>query len=234
MAQTLSQARIDAVFSYAGRTAHPMSQPLPLRVGGFGGEAGLIRYLKEEQITHVIDATHPFAARMSQHAFEACTTCGVPLIRLERPAWVAQPEDSWRQFDRLEDIPVALPQAPARVFLAIGRQQLPLFATRPEHHYLLRLVDAPEGPLPLPNTTIVLARGPFDIAQDTDLLRSYQITHVVAKNSGGAGAAAKLSAARALGIPVWMAARPTLPGNCCAETPKGVMRWLGHSADLGV
>lgn len=234
LAGALAKAEIDAVYSYAGRTQAPAAQPLPTRVGGFGGVDGLCRYLSAESFTHVVDATHPFAAGMSRNAHAASQLRGLPLIRLERPAWQAADGDLWQEFGAIDDIPAALPETPARVFLAIGKQQINLFAAQPQHHYVLRLVDPPEGILPLPDTSVVLARGPFDLEGDLALLREHRMTHVVAKNSGGIGARAKLDAARDLGLPVLMAARPTLPGDCITGDIADVMAWLGHNADRGV
>lgn len=231
MAVRLNDAAIDTVFSYAGRTRAPVAQPLPTRIGGFGGVAGLRDYLRSERITHVIDATHPFAAGMSGNAFAACVT--VPLIRLERAAWVPQAGDNWTIVDRIEDMPQALPRTPGRVFLAIGKQQIGLFAAMPQHHYILRLVDAPAAPLPLPKTTVLIARGPFSATDDTALMIAHGVTHVLAKNAGGAAAVAKLHAARALQLPVIMAARPALHGET-RDTVEGVMDWLAHQALRGV
>jgi precorrin-6A/cobalt-precorrin-6A reductase len=233
MADALARAGIDAVFSYAGRTHSPIAQPLQTRVGGFGGVEGLVAYLQMHRITHIIDATHPFAAGMSGNAFAAQRRTGLPLIRLERPAWMPQTGDNWTLVAQVEDLPDALPDAPARVFLAIGKQQIGLFTAKPQHHYLLRLVDAPTNPLPLPDCRVLLARGPFDLEGDLALMRKHRITHVVAKNAGGAGAQAKLEAARALGLPVIMAARPDLLGDVIAASAADVMAWLGH-ADRGV
>ena len=234
MAALLAGAGIDAIYSYAGRTKAPVAQPLPTRVGGFGGVVGLARYLSAAKITHVIDATHPFAAGMSTNAFEVCRDAGIALIRLEREPWAAGPGDRWTLVPRIEDIPTALPDTPARVFLAIGKQQIGLFATKPQHHYLLRLVDVPDAPLPLPDTTILLARGPFTTQGDTAVMQKHAITHVVAKNAGGTAARAKLDAARALGLPVIMANRPSLPGDITAKDGDDVMAWLHHGADRGV
>ena len=234
MAGALAGAGINAVFSYAGRTSAPLAQPLPTRVGGFGGVAGLHSFLDREGISHVIDATHPFAAGMSRNAFAACRAAAVPLVRLERAAWVPDAPDNWILLPRLEDIPDALPDAPSRVFLAIGKQHIDLFRVKPQHHYLLRLVDPPQAALPLLNATVVIARGPFDVAGDSALMAAHGITHIVAKNSGGAGARAKLDAARARGLPVLMAERPVLPGDSIAQDVPQVMRWLGHDADRGV
>ena len=228
MAQVLSTAGLEAVFSYAGRTKAPMLQPLPTRIGGFGGVEGLITYLREQRISHIIDATHPFAAGMSRNAFEASQTTGLPLVRLERPAWVAEEGDKWQSFPSVGAIPAALPDAATRVFLAIGKQHIGLFAAKSQHHYLLRLVDAPDAPLPLPNAKVVVARGPFDAAQDRAMMEAHDISHVVAKNGGGVGARAKLDAARDLGLQVLMAERPTIPGTNVARDIGDVMRWLGH------
>lgn len=221
---------MDAVFSYAGRTAKPVSQPLPTRVGGFGGAEGLAAYLEAENITHVVDATHPFAARMSSNAVRACSVAGVPLCAFERPAWQAGEGDQWLHADSMEEAVNALPGTPARVFLAIGKQNLAAFAAKPQHHYLLRLVDAPEADLPLPHTTVEIARGPFDAAGDTELMQRHGITHVVAKNAGGAGAAAKLTAARHLGLPVIMIGRPEVPERPVLGSVAEVMAWLSHPA----
>ncbi len=234
LAQALAEAGLDAVFSYAGRTAAPLSQPLPLRVGGFGGAEGLAQYLHREGITHVIDATHPFAAQMSTNAVYACDLADVALCALERPAWQAQAGDDWRHVDTLSEAVAALPDHGARVFLAIGKQNLVAFAGKPDNHYLLRLVDAPEGALPLPDTAVEIARGPFDVAGDTALMQRHGITHVVSKNAGGAGAEAKLAAARALGLPVIMIARPEVPQRKVLATVAEVMGWLRGSMDHGV
>ncbi|UWQ57406.1 cobalt-precorrin-6A reductase [Leisingera caerulea] len=230
LARTLAEAGADSVFSYAGRTAKPVSQPLPTRVGGFGGAEGFAAYLEAENITHVVDATHPFAAQMSSNAVHACDAAGVPLCAFERPAWQAGEGDQWLHTDSIEEAVNALPDTPSRVFLAIGKQNLAAFAAKPQHHYLLRLVDAPEAPLPLPNTTVEIARGPFDAAGDTDLMQRHGITHIVAKNAGGAGAAAKLTAARDLALPVIMIGRPQVPERPIKGSVAEVMAWLSHPA----
>ncbi len=233
LARALAARGVDAVFSYAGRTQEPVTQPLPTRIGGFGGVSGLIDYLHTKRITHIIDATHPFAAGMSRNAVEASLATGLPLLALERAPWQAKAGDHWTHVTDIEGAVAALPEAPARVFLAIGKQTLAPFAAKPQHHYLLRLVD-PLGALPLPNATALVARGPFDEAGDTALLRLHHITHVVAKNAGGSGAEAKIRAARALGLPVILVERPSLPPRQVAASVDAVLGWLDHSADRGV
>ena len=229
LARALAVAGIDAVYSYAGRTAAPLDQPIPVRTGGFGGVAGLAQFLHDQHITRVVDATHPFAAQISQNAIAACAQAGVPLVVLERPAWQALGGDHWTAVPDLAAAMDALPDRPARVFLAIGKQTLAVFAAKPQHHYLLRLVDAPDGPLPLPDAMAVVARGPFDVAGDLELLKSNRISHVVAKNAGGAGAEAKLIAARVLGLPVILIDRPALPPRHVLGLVAEVMHWLDHA-----
>ncbi|WP_145110965.1 cobalt-precorrin-6A reductase [Cereibacter sediminicola] len=233
MARALAETGLPSVFSYAGRTAAPVAQPLPVRVGGFGGAEGLAAYIRAEGISHVIDTTHPFAAQMSRNAVEACDATGTALVALERAPWVAGPGDRWIRVPSVEAAAEALPEAPARVFLAIGRLHLAAFAGRPQHHYLLRLVDPPEA-LPLPQAQAVIARGPFTLAEDLDLLRRHGTEWIVAKNAGGEGARAKLDAARELGLPVVLIDRPAIPPRPRAETPEAVLAWLAHPADLGV
>lgn len=217
---------MDAVFSYAGRVASPKAQPLPTRVGGFGGVAGLVQYLQEHNITHVVDATHPFAAQMSWNAFEACQQVGTDLVALTRPAWQAQAGDQWRHVAGIDGAVEALAGEAKRVLLALGKLNVPAFAAQPQHHYVLRLVDQLEAPPALPNHTIVVARGPFDVAGDRALMLEHGTELLVCKNAGGIGAEAKLAAARDLGVPVIMIERPNLPPRTEVATADAVMEWV--------
>ena len=124
LAKAFADQSIDAIFSYAGRTEAPLRQPLPQRIGGFGGVEGLVRYLRAEGITHLIDATHPFAAQMSRHAVEAAAITQTPLLAFERAPWQAAKGDLWQHVPNMAGAVAALPDDPARIFLAIGRQSL--------------------------------------------------------------------------------------------------------------
>ncbi len=226
LAQALAQAGVDAVFSYAGRTQAPVAQPLPTRVGGFGGVAGLRAFVQAEHITHVVDATHPFAAQMSRNAVQACAAAGVPLLALERSAWQAQRGDAGTPVADIDAAARALPEQPARVFLAIGKQHLAPFLACAPHWYLLRLVD-PVLDLPTARGHVVRDRGPFTLEGDRALLQAHGITHIVSKNAGGTGAQAKLLAARALGLPVIMVDRPHIPSRPTVGSVPEVLHWLG-------
>jgi precorrin-6A/cobalt-precorrin-6A reductase len=232
LARALHDDNADAIYSYAGRTEAPMAQPLPTRTGGFGGAAGLQAYIAAEGITHIVDATHPFAAQMSMNAALAAMATGVPLLALERAPWLPTPTDRWQHVPDLTAAALALGPTPRRVFLAIGRQHLDVFASAPQHHYLLRLVDAPAD-LPLPNATVTIARGPFTPAGDKALMRDHGTEIVVAKNAGGKGAVAKIAAARDLGLPVIMVDRPALPDRAVVRSVADVMDWIAaHQSAL--
>lgn len=219
----------------AGRVERPAPQGLPMRVGGFGGVAGLVRYLAKHNVTHVVDATHPFAAQMSRNAIDACAQARVPLIALTRAPWQAQAGDRWTHVPDIASAVSALAGAPKRVLLAVGRMHLAAFAANPQHFYLLRLVDPPEGPLGFPDCHVVVDRGPFTLEGDRALLKTHGIELVVSKNAGGTGAQAKIIAARELGVPVLMIDRPAVAARQEAHGVEEVMRWLGHAGtDLGV
>ncbi len=226
MAQAVSECATPAVFSYAGRVASPKAQPLPVRVGGFGGVDGLIHYIRQHSISHVIDATHPFAAQMSWNAYHACQQTGVELCALSRAPWRAQSGDTWQHVPDVEGAVAALDGAPRRVMLALGKLNVPAFAAQPQHHYVLRLVDDPDVKPPLPHNSIVLDRGPFDVAADKALFEAHQIDVIVCKNAGGVGARAKLAAARELGLPVIMIDRPELPPRAEVATAEAALSWV--------
>ena len=232
IAAEIARAGIDAVYSYGGRTRAPAEQPLPTRTGGFGGVSGLAYYIRREGITHVIDATHPFAAEMSRNAVAACTETDTPLVALERAPWTKTQGDSWIEVTDVDAAVTALPVEAAKVFLAIGRQHIAPFACKPQHAYTLRFVDPPEAPLPFA-ADVIVSRGPFTLDSELEMLRTRGIAWIVARNSGGDGARAKIDAARRLGLPVIMISRPELPERRRVERVTDVMQWLGHSDRLG-
>ncbi|MDA9430618.1 cobalt-precorrin-6A reductase [Bradyrhizobium sp. CCBAU 51627] len=232
LAAEIARAGIDAVYSYGGRTRAPADQPLPTRIGGFGGVSGLAETIRREGITHVIDATHPFAAEMSRHAIEACAETGTPLIALERAPWSRAPGDTWIDVADVDAAVAALPEAPANVFLGIGRQHIAPFASKPQHAYTLRFVDPPEAPLPFA-ADVIVSRGPFTLDGELQMMRERDTNWIVARNSGGDGARAKIDAAHLLGLPVIMISRPQLPERPRVESVAEVMQWLGHRTCLG-
>ncbi|WP_372400024.1 cobalt-precorrin-6A reductase [Azospirillum sp. HJ39] len=221
-----SHPRIDARVSLAGRTRNPVLPPLPTRIGGFGGVEGLAAYLRDEGIGAAIDATHPFAARISANAAAACAQAGVPLRLLTRPAWVAGPRDRWIGVPDMDAAAQALRDLGDTVFLTIGRQEVAAFEAMPGKRYLIRAVDPPEPMPALPRMSLILDRGPFTLEGERALMRGHGVEVVVSKNSGGRATDAKLEAARELGLPVVMVQRPA--GNGVAELygVEDAMEWL--------
>lgn len=220
---------ITTTLSLAGRTASPARQPVPVRVGGFGGSAGLARYLANNSIDALIDATHPYAAAISANAIEAVRKTGVAFVALRRPAWSAIAGDRWTE---VSDVPAAVRAvgiAPCRVFVTLGRNELKPFSDAPQHHYLIRSVDPVDPPLPLPHAAYVTGRGPFSEADDRALMLGRGIEILIAKNSGGTASYGKIAAARSLGIGVILLRRPNPSAAPAVETIEDAIAWLDHA-----
>jgi precorrin-6A/cobalt-precorrin-6A reductase len=210
--------------SFAGRTERVADPGVPYRVGGFGGVAGLVSHLGQEDYHVLVDATHPFAAQMSWHAARAAELAGTPLLRLERPAWPAAPGDRWTLAAGMAEAAEALGVVPRRVFLGIGRLEVGAFLASPAHDYLIRAVD-PFVP-PLPRARVIAARGPFERVDERALFERERIEVVVSKNAGTPSTYAKIEAARELGLPVIMVARPSLPPVDTAASVEAALGWL--------
>ena len=249
-------ARYETLLSYAGRTEHLQPPGVPYRVGGFGGVEGLSAFLRGEGVFDplarptarfdsslapsapfdaplarpvtrfdaLIDTTHPYAARMSAHAVAAAQQTNTPLLRLERPAWRAREGDSWTHVRDMEQAARATGALKKRVFLTVGRQETSVFACAPQHDYLVRAID--DFAHRLPHARLLLARGPFALHDERALLERERIELMVSKNAGTSATYAKIEAARELGIPVIMVARPMLPEAQEVTTLDAVVAWL--------
>ncbi len=224
-----SRGDLDVTLSLAGRTTSPARQPAPVRVGGFGGAAGLAAHLLRERIAALIDATHPYASVISANAVAAARESNVRFVALRRLPWVAAAGDRWTEVGTVSDAVQALGKSPRRVFVTLGRNELAPFAAAPQHNYLIRSVDPVDPPLPLPRVTYVTGRGPFTEAKDRSLMAAHWIDVVVAKNSGGAATYSKIAAARAVGVEVIMLRRPPAPEAPSVATVEEVLAWLDHA-----
>ena len=224
------------VTSLAGRTASPAPLPGRRRTGGFGGTEGLVAYLRAERISALVDATHPFAAVMRWHAYEACNRTGVPRLRLERPRWQAQGSDRWTVVATLAAAAETIARGPSRrVFVTTGRSGLAVFASASDGRrwWLVRSIDPPER-LPLHPAEVILDRGPFSVDGETALMARQRIDLVVTKNSGGDATAAKLEAARNLGVDVLVVDRPPSPDGPSGRTVADSLEWVCASLGLSL
>jgi precorrin-6A/cobalt-precorrin-6A reductase len=228
LATVLVDDGVDVLSSLAGRIADPLLPAGEVRIGGFGGAAGLTAWLQQHPVRAIVDATHPFAATMTASAAAAADLTGRPLLRLQRPGWAPEPGDDWRWVDSMEQAAAAVAGF-GSVFLTTGRTSLGAFAGLGAR-CLVRSVDPPEPPLP-ERTVVVLARGPFTVEEELALMREHAVEVVVSKDSGGTMTAAKLTAARVLGIPIVLVRRPPAPaGVPVAGTVEEAVAWVRAQA----
>jgi precorrin-6A/cobalt-precorrin-6A reductase len=228
LARALHDAGVGCVSSLAGRVQHPRLPAGETRLGGFGGVDGLTTYLEVTGVDAVVDATHPFAAGITANAAAACRRAGVPLLRLARPGWSAEPGATrWHWVDGHDAAASGAARMGRRVMLTTGRQHLRRF-TGPlaDHDVLARVVDPVEYPLPS-RWNLLLDRGPYHLADERRLMTEHRVDVLVTKDSGGDHTRAKLDAADALGIEVVVVRRPE-PAEVeeSVSDVAGSLRWL--------
>jgi precorrin-6A/cobalt-precorrin-6A reductase len=227
-----TRSEVAVISSLAGHGYEPRLPTGEVRIGGFGGIDGLAGYLAAEDVRAVIDATHPFAARITEHAIAACARVGVSLLVLRRPGWTAVDGDRWHRVATVADAAALVAghneglTSGGAVLLTTGRRDLAAFTADDRHHYVVRTVDPPDLALP-PRHTLLRARGPFTLQGELTLLRQHRIELLISKDSGGHWTAAKLVAARELGLPVVLVDRPALPPAVdVATTVHAADQWL--------
>jgi precorrin-6A/cobalt-precorrin-6A reductase len=222
--------KLQVTTSLAGRTERPAQLPGQIRIGGFGGPAGLAAYLTENGVDRVIDATHPFAARISTEARLACTAANVPRLLLLRPPWRRHPRDLWIEVDDMNAAAAQVARVGQCAWLTVGASDIACFSTVTEVRFLVRLVDPPRRPLPLHSCEVVVGRGPFTFTEERNRIERHAIDVLVCRASGGAATEAKLIAAREFGIPVIMVRRPPAEAGEAVETVEAALDWLAGLA----
>jgi precorrin-6A/cobalt-precorrin-6A reductase len=221
--------RIEIISSLAGRVPDPALPVGPVRIGGFGGVDGLRRWLYDERVDAVVDATHPFAATMTAHAAQVCAESQLPYLILARPAW--DPATAIVVESDRHAAEAVAQRGYSRIFLTTGRSGVRAFVNS-EAWFLIRAVTEPDRAWMPRHHRLVLSRGPYHYDNELALLREHYIDALVTKNSGGDMTRAKLDAAAAVDIPVVMVARPPLPaGASTVGTVDEAAEWV---AGLGI
>jgi len=218
--------RLAVTTSLAGRTEQPGPLPGAVRIGGFGGAAGLKSFIDAQAVDLLIDATHPFADQMARHAREAADAAAVPRLVLIRPAWRRHPLDRWIEVGDVAGAAAVVPRAGRRVFLTVGASELEAFAGLTDRFFLVRMIDPPRESPPLVDHELVLGRGPFTVAGERQLMRRHAIDALVAKASGGVATEAKIIAARELSLPVVMVRRPLPERGERVDTVDAAVIWI--------
>ena len=214
LVKDLHQCDVRLIYSVAGQIGQP-DLDCTVVSGGFSQIGGLEGYLKTEEITMVLDVTHPYASKMSEQAVTACASVGIPCWRYLRPAWEQQEGDNWHVFDTWERLSHALVDHEA-VFFTAGRldqafvDDLYEWTRDTVQKQWVRSANKPDFVIP-PSMTWIEDVGPYELEGEKALMAKFKIDAVISKNSGGDHAIAKLGAARVRGIPVYMLKRPVLP-----------------------
>lgn len=223
IARALDRDGIPTVGSLAGVTRAPEALAVPMRIGGFGGDAGFVDYVKSHNISAVLDATHPFADKISQRTARLCAELLLPYCQFLRPPWPLDP--GWIRLADEEDL-ASYVATGETVFLATGRQTLIRFSNLSHAHIICRQIEPPDGPFPFPNGRFHIARPPFSVAEERQLFKELGVTWVVAKNAGGATSRTKLDAASELGLKVALIDRPRQPDGMKVETIEACLAWV--------
>lgn len=232
LAALLHAEGVAVITSLAGRVMNPALPVGDVRIGGFGGLAGLVRWLEAHQPLAVVDATHPFAQNISANAARAAVISGVPMLTVRRPKWEPRTRDEWIDVPDIASAADAVAELSShrrdlRVFLTTGRQDVDVFGHIDEAWFLIRLVDPPERDVP-PRSMILRSRGPYTLDTERELLLVNAIDVIVTKNSGGELVSAKLEAARELSVPVIMVARPAIAHDGAhVHTAAEAAQWVG-------
>ncbi len=216
---------VDVVASLAGATRSPDELPVPTRVGGFGGAEGFRDYLSEAGITAVLDATHPYATRITARTAAICAELGMPFLQYLRPGWAPEPGDQWTEIAHEEEAALHVPPG-ATVFLGTGRQTLERFANLAGCRVICRQIDPPTEPFPFEGGEFLVGRPPFSVGDEVELFKRLCVDCLVVKNAGGAASRTKLTAARQLGIKVLMLARPSAGDWPIVSTVDDALDWV--------
>lgn len=226
IARTLSgESGLTLTASLATSERRPQDYGWPVRIGGFGGEAAFRAYLAEERVDAIIDATHPFAARMAERAARVAREMGLSYVRFLRPAWIPEQGDRWTCVDDESEVARHVPEG-STVFVAIGRRELSKLGNLGNRTLICRVREPTSDAFPFPNGRFLYQEAPFSVAEEVDLFRQLGVDWIVERNAGGDGSLPKIEAARELGLPVAMVRRPPQPEGATMSTVAETVDWV--------
>lgn len=224
--QNLAELDSDVIASLAGVTRNPAKLAVKTRIGGFGGLDGFKDFCAENKITKILDATHPFASKMTQTALQVGALLDIPTAILQRQSWVATDEDDWHPVATIHEATKIVPEG-ANVFVGTGRQTLAELEILRSRTLLMRVIDPPINDFPYENGRYIVGKAPFSVEDEIALFQREKIDWLLVKNSGGEASFSKLAAARVLKIPVAMIKRPSIPRDAILFTEtQSAMKWL--------
>ena len=216
---------VEAVASLAGATRDPARLPIASRRGGFGGEAEHEKFILDNGFDAILDATHPFAHRIKARSATIAARLGLPILHLIRPPWRPGPGDDWTEVESGREAALHIPPG-ATVFLATGRGTLNQFETLSGRRLISRQIDPPGAPFPWPGGAYLVGRPPFSVADEVALFKRLGVDWLVVKNAGGQAPRSKLVAARRLGLPVMLLARPAPPEGPVVQSVGAALDWV--------
>ncbi|WP_051369284.1 precorrin-6A reductase [Psychromonas arctica] len=209
LATQLFELGFDVIYSIAG-IVRKATVPGPVISGGFTQFGGLATYISDHKITHLIDATHPFAETMSNTIAQVSNDLSIPAIRFHRKPWPKTDNDYWVEVSEWPELIAKVAQHQS-LFMTAGQisQDVIEQLAKQAKHLLLRTAMPAKVELPA-NVTWLKAIGPFLLEDEKQLLQAYKIDAIISKNSGGDATYAKIQAAAQAGIPVYQFKRPQL------------------------
>lgn len=177
---------------------------------------GMIKLIKENSIKLAIDATHPYADKVSENINKACNDISIPYIRYQRK------KSSLSEYDHMitramdyEEAAKILANFEGNALLTTGSKTLHIFSSRVKLERLYpRLLPTCDVLKKCENlgfkpSNIIAMQGPFTRQMNIEIIKKYDIDILVTKDSGKVGGTIqKLEAAKQVGIPVIIISRP--------------------------
>lgn len=226
LAVTQFAGRLDTIYSLAGRTKPIRELKATVRIGGFGGGHGLAAFIKEKCIDFLIDATHPYAAIISENAYDACQATGTPRLKLVRPPWNLPPGAKFLEAEDMAEALQLLSKFAKRVLVTTGQSNLDILADFQDIHFVVRVMEQPIEPLAEGNITLLISRPPYQLDDELALMAEHKIDALLAKQSGGEGTVAKITAAIRNRIPIAFLRRPLPEPGEVADSESEALLWL--------